>query len=216
MGTRGQWARDLAAALGNAQPDAPTISWIAAWTKAENTRARYNPLATTQTWPGATNFNAVGVKNYASREDGIAATVQTLSYGFPGYDDIREGIRTNDPERAMRGLYRAPWGTNGALVERIWRSGDVSGEALLAEAGAPPPPPPQPNPPPPAPSIEPEHGPGGGMPDALGGPDEDLVRTLALAGLGGVLMLIALVMAMRRFIPTETLVRTAVDAAVPG
>ena len=46
MGTRGQWATDFAKALGNPEPSADIVNWISAWTKAEGTKARFNPLAT--------------------------------------------------------------------------------------------------------------------------------------------------------------------------
>lgn len=121
--TRCQWCRDLIAALGNNQPSPEILRWCAAWTRNENTRARYNPLATTQTWPNATNFNLVGVKNYATPQDGIAATIQTLSYDYPGYADIRAGLQTNDPDRSMDGLMRSPWGSNGASVLQHYRNG---------------------------------------------------------------------------------------------
>lgn len=43
----------------------------------------YNPLNTTLSQPGATNFNSVGVKNYNSPAVGVTATVQTLLGGYP-------------------------------------------------------------------------------------------------------------------------------------
>lgn len=125
--TREQWAYDLALALGNPAPDAATVAFIVAWTRAEDGNdngalARHNPLNTTQESGAVTMVvNSHGVKGYATREDGMAATVQTLGYGYAGYADIREGIATNDPERALRGLYASPWGTHAALVEQVWR-----------------------------------------------------------------------------------------------
>jgi hypothetical protein len=59
-------------------------------TKYENTKAQYNPLATTLTThkPGETNFNDAGVKNYPDMETGIGATVETFSLSY--YTPIRE------------------------------------------------------------------------------------------------------------------------------
>ena len=129
---RKTWARLLANALGNAQPSPDTVRWIVAWTAQENTKAKNNPLATTQKGFNAqSDFNSVGVKNYATTRDGLDATVKTLSYDFPGYSDIREGIRTNDPNRAMKGLYAAPWGSNAASVDLIYKSGIDRGDEEL-------------------------------------------------------------------------------------
>lgn len=133
MGRRGIWARDLAVAMGNNNPSDRIINWISAWTALEGTHARYNPLATTQQWEGATNFNTVGVKNYPTRAIGIAATKKTLSYDYAGYADITAGIQTNDVERAIRGLLAAPWGTNGARVQQAYRTRDLRNEYLLSE-----------------------------------------------------------------------------------
>lgn len=123
---RGVWAAQLANALGNPSPDALTLNWVSAWLAGENTAAQYNPLATCQDMPGATPFNPPAcVKNYPDHQTGIDATVKTLTHGYPGYADIRKGIATNDPELAMRGLYAAPWGTNAAKVENVWRTSDT-------------------------------------------------------------------------------------------
>ncbi len=130
MGTRRQWAKDFAAALGNANPSASTLSWISAWLAKENTRARFNPLATTYNLPPNTDFNSVGVKNFATRNQGIEATVRTLRGAHAGYADIIKGIATNDPQTAANGLMVAPWGTNGAAVMAVWKTSDV-GDAML-------------------------------------------------------------------------------------
>lgn len=134
MGTRRQWARDFAAALGNPNPSADTLSWISAWLAGENTRAVYNPLATTYDLPPNTNFNSVGVKNYTTRNQGIEATVRTLRGQHTGYADIVKGIVQNDPQTAANGLLVAPWGTNGAAVMARWKSGDVGDALLLSES----------------------------------------------------------------------------------
>lgn len=135
MGTRGEWATDLAKAAGNSNPSASLVNWISAWTKGENTRARFNPLATTLDYGDNDCFNSVCVRNYKTRQQGIDATIQTLRGNHPGYSDILDGIRTNDPQRAAAGLIRAPWGTNGALVQNTWALYDVRNEPLLAESG---------------------------------------------------------------------------------
>jgi hypothetical protein len=130
MGTRRQWAIDFAAALGNPKPNAATLSWISAWLAKENTKATFNPLATTYKLPPYSDFNPVGVKNYTTRNQGIEATVRTLRGAHQGYSGIIEGIVRNDPQKAADSLMVAPWGTNGAAVMLLWKTSDV-GDGLL-------------------------------------------------------------------------------------
>lgn len=62
----------------------------------EGGNARYNPLNTTEPWPGAWNYNAVGVKNYPSGAAGIAATAATFTNGLYWgiVKDFRAGTKT--------------------------------------------------------------------------------------------------------------------------
>lgn len=133
MGTRGQWSKDFLLALGNTNPSASVVNLVAAWTKAEGTKARYNPLATTLNLAPNTKFNSVGVRNYETRQQGIQASVQTLQGNFNGYKTIVRGLVTNDAKTALMGMHQSPWGTNFGNVERMWSRGDVTGEMLLSE-----------------------------------------------------------------------------------
>lgn len=130
---RADWARELLRRwpISNSNPDNATINLVVAWTIAEDSCMsdcgyssaweRNNPLNTTQLGFNETKtINGDGVKGYASYEDGLQATSQTLSYGY--YTEIVAGLATNDPERALRGMYASPWGTSIGNVERIWRS----------------------------------------------------------------------------------------------
>ena len=54
----------------------------AAWQRAEGGTAKYNAWNTTEPWPGATDYNSAGVKNYPSAYAGTAATVATLRNGL--------------------------------------------------------------------------------------------------------------------------------------
>lgn len=54
----------------------------------------WNPLNTTLGQSGATNYNSVGVKNYVSEAQGLAATAQTILGG--GYSDIVSALRTGN------------------------------------------------------------------------------------------------------------------------
>ena len=65
---------------------------IAAWEQAEGTKASFNPLATTQSgFAGETKFNSVGVKNYATYQDGIDANAHALLNGR--YTNILDALR---------------------------------------------------------------------------------------------------------------------------
>ena len=71
----------------------PNRRLLRAWARAEGGTARNNPLNTTQPWPGATDYNSVGVKNYPTGAAGIAATAATLVNGhYPHIvADLRNG-----------------------------------------------------------------------------------------------------------------------------
>src|SRR3954463_2762374 len=83
------WAGDLLAAL-TATPTDANVSFLGSWAMGENTKARFNPLATTRSafnhstmcGPGESNFNSVAVKNFASYDDGVRATAATIRNGF--------------------------------------------------------------------------------------------------------------------------------------
>ena len=64
---------------------------LKAWAKAEGGTARFNPLNTTQPWPGSTDYNSVHVKNYPTGAAGISATATTLVNGH--YDGIVRDLR---------------------------------------------------------------------------------------------------------------------------
>lgn len=128
--TREDFARRLLEAV-----DAPVTKrnlWaLVSWMQAEGSEARFNPLATTQDWEDATNFNSVGVKHYASLEDGVAATAKTLNYGADrdlyGYKPIRRRLRRNVwAYWTLRAVEISQWGTGGlalrclSMVKRNW------------------------------------------------------------------------------------------------
>ena len=109
---RERWAIDFLAALGNSTPSAATVDMIVEWTRAEDAGVgalrRNNPLNTTQ--PGfAENvtINVDGVKGYATRAAGIAASVHTITNGL--YDPVVAALRANDPNAARAALWASPW-----------------------------------------------------------------------------------------------------------
>lgn len=129
-GTREAWAVDLLSRLGNSAPTPSTVAFVVAWTEAEDACMtdcgyssaweRFSPLNTTQQGYGAfATINGDGVKAYPDYESGMQATVQTLSYSY--YTELVAGLASNDPERALAGLYASPWGTDARNVESLWR-----------------------------------------------------------------------------------------------
>jgi hypothetical protein len=85
---------------------------IVAWAQQENTRAGWNPLATTYDMSGATSFNSAGVRNYASPQQGLDATVATLRGGFTahGYGAIVQDLRLcADPVVTATAINASDW-----------------------------------------------------------------------------------------------------------
>ncbi len=107
------WARALLIAM-RFPVTADNVAAIAAWEMAEGghwyNTAYYNPLNTTQSMPGATVFNSVGVKAYTSWKQGLQATMITLRNGYYGgiLDALRRG---NDSSAVAAAVGASPWGT---------------------------------------------------------------------------------------------------------
>src|SRR4051812_43335864 len=114
--SREQWAQDFLTRLGMPLTS-ENVRLMVAWQQAEGTKAQYNPLATTQSMPGATRFNSVGVKNFASYEDGLTANVKAITNGR--YENILAALRRGDSAvTTAQAIASSPWGTGG-LVLRI-------------------------------------------------------------------------------------------------
>ena len=115
-----QWAKDFLTQIG-APITASNVQAITAWEQAEGTKAAYNPLATTQGgFAGETQFNSVGVKNYVSYQDGLAANVKVINNGL--YPNILAALQQgNDAMAVAQAIASSPWGT-GKGVERVLMS----------------------------------------------------------------------------------------------
>jgi hypothetical protein len=100
------------------------LRFFAAWRQAEGANALFNPFNTTQPMEGATNYNKARVKNYVSEEQGIAATVKTLTNGY--YKDIVADLRADSPanKTAANHTQLKVWGT-GTLITKV-----LAGKAL--------------------------------------------------------------------------------------
>ena len=86
------------------------LTFLNAWTKAEGGSASNNPFNTTQQAPGASTYNSVGVRNYGSPQQGITATIQTLTNGK--YGNILSALKQGtDARAAATALANSPWGT---------------------------------------------------------------------------------------------------------
>ena len=116
--TYGEWASLLLQQLG-APACQNNLTALVSWQAAEFTQAGWNPLATTYDMPGATSFNSVGVRNYASLADGLQATVATLRGGSVsyGYDWILYRL----------GQCADPTVTAGAINASMWCHGCAGG-----------------------------------------------------------------------------------------
>lgn len=117
----GEVAYYAAVLKGIGAPVTPAnLAFMRAWKQAEGGDDT-NPFDTTQGAPGATDFNSVGVKRYASVQSGIQATIQTLTNG--NYGNILQALKAGtDPMAAAHALAASPWGT-GQLVEKILGGG---------------------------------------------------------------------------------------------
>lgn len=111
-GSPDQWALDfLARAHFEATP--ANVQTVVSWEYAESSGGggMWNPLNTTQGgYPGETNFNSVGVKNYVRRSDGIDANAHVIHNGYyPGV--INRFLNGNDARATCDAITASPWGT---------------------------------------------------------------------------------------------------------
>ncbi|HEY3833247.1 MAG TPA: hypothetical protein VGO03_13205 [Acidimicrobiia bacterium] len=114
---RTQFANDVLSALGAPQT-AQNVQAIVAWAQAEGTKAANNPLATTESAPGATSFNSVGVKNYPTYAEGVQATVATLTNGR--YSNILAALADgSSAQNVAQAIAHSPWGTGTGVIRAL-------------------------------------------------------------------------------------------------
>ena len=120
MGTGDQksWATQLLSALGAPATDS-NIAAITTWAAHEGghwkNSANYNPLNTTLDMGGSESMNSVGVKRYNSWEQGIQATVNTLtgaSADARGYSAIVNALKNGgDTSSILSAISNSAWVT---------------------------------------------------------------------------------------------------------
>lgn len=117
MVTREMWAKSLLKWMDLPESKrnlVALIAWQAAEGGPQTAQARWNPLNTTQPWPGSSTFNWVGVRNYATESDGLAATAQTFKTPFVGYELIVKRLKNSaKPRRTLDAVEQSRWGTGG-------------------------------------------------------------------------------------------------------
>jgi hypothetical protein len=111
-----------------------------AWRQAEGGAATYNPFNTTKKLPGSTLYasNTHGVQNYLTPQQGVEATVATLSLGK--YSGVVNALRGDkSPEEFAAAVIASPWGTKDLLTKVIamFRRGRLVVASIPARAGAP-------------------------------------------------------------------------------
>lgn len=112
---REQFALDVLHGVGNDQPTPQTVAFLVEWTIAEDggdgALVRNNPLNTTicgHNAIGAINGDgACGAGHYATYEDGVSATVDTLVQG--NFSNITAALQGNNPDAARTALWASPW-----------------------------------------------------------------------------------------------------------
>lgn len=115
---REQFALDVLRGVGNDAPTPQIVAFLMEWTVAEDggdgALGRNNPLNTTicgHNAIGSINGDgACGVGHYATYEDGVSATVDTLAQG--NFSGITAALQGNDPDAARAALWASPWASS--------------------------------------------------------------------------------------------------------
>jgi hypothetical protein len=138
------WAQRLLGLLGVPVTDANT-SAIVAWEQAEGGHwgnpDRFNPLNTTMGEPGAVSTNSAGVKAYTSWDQGLTATVSTLTNG--AYAGVLDALRRGDSAQSVvSAVVRSPWGTksislNGGTYNPSSPAGTAAQASYASDLGFP-------------------------------------------------------------------------------
>lgn len=96
------------------------IRTMVIWKVSEGSNAIWNPFDTEWPMPGATNYNKVGVKNYASITDGITAFWNTLDQPewASSYGPIKAALMASEaPAIACQTIANSVWGSKPSSSE---------------------------------------------------------------------------------------------------
>ena len=136
-GNQSEFATSLLTRLGAPLTEG-NLKALTTWMRFEgghwNNSAKYNPLNTTLKVSGASSMNSVGVKAYKNWDEGIDATVSTLTGGNAdkrGYSAIVEALKQGtDPNAVLKAVNNSAWrsgktGDPGYNFPTIKGGGDV-------------------------------------------------------------------------------------------
>ena len=111
------WRQHLLAVIGG-HAGAENLRLLDAWQHAEGGTAKWNPLNTTFSLPGSTDYNTTGVKNFPKPVWGVCATALTLTNGYyPGILGSLQGGKLTAEQivENNKGEFQI-WGTNPQTV----------------------------------------------------------------------------------------------------
>jgi len=154
MTTRNDWVHAFLAA-DDFPPAGDNLLAVLTWVRSEfggdhPIPAKWNPLATTRAADGASDYNSVGVKDYPTFAEGVAACAQTLMLNEPGYAAIRGCLaQQTTPEETIAAIHNSAWGSKPDLSMLTYVRSHLETEMLLEVGEAddthvPGPPPPAP------------------------------------------------------------------------
>jgi hypothetical protein len=125
---------DVLKGLGISNPNQFQIQFMKSWRQHEGAKAAWNPFNTTKTF--GTNepiYNYATVRNYATREEGLKATIYTLNLSY--YTEVIKAIKAIKDENgitaAIVAVNNSPWGSKfnpptasawKTLNNLIWKS----------------------------------------------------------------------------------------------
>jgi hypothetical protein len=107
---------DVLNGLGISSPNVYQMNMMKSWRQKEGAKATYNPFNTTRNADGARYYgtNKAGVKNYATRAEGLEQTILTLKQS--NFRKILNSIRNinseADIDNTMVIINNSAWGSN--------------------------------------------------------------------------------------------------------
>jgi hypothetical protein len=119
--TRGEMMHRIMKKRGHPKTRHTRIAYMT-MAQSEGGNAKNNMLNTTLVWPGATNYNSVGVKNYPSEYAGVEATSQTFDSPGHGYERIERLMKADaSAKEIVEAWSDSDWGTSKKLALEVWR-----------------------------------------------------------------------------------------------